>query len=104
VAPIPNRDKGRKKKCSLSELLQEGRLAAGLTQMEVAHHLGLRSSQSVSDWERGKVTSAPMSSLRKLIILYGLDENIVFDALFEVEMERLEEKLRTEFYDAKKKA
>ena len=88
----------------LGDLLKEGRLSAGLTQAEVAAQLGLRSAQSVSDWERGRVASAPVQSLKKLVKIYGLDESLVFEALFRAEMKVLEDKLRTEFYGARRKA
>jgi transcriptional regulator with XRE-family HTH domain len=96
--------KTSKKKPTLGSILRAGRLKAGLTQAEVAEFLGLGSPQSISDWERDRVTSAPVASLKKLVPLFRLDEDEVFSALFEAEMERLEAQLRSEFYTNRKKA
>lgn len=46
--------------------LKRGREARGLTQLELAHRLGYRSSQFVSNWERGLV-APPLKNIQKIL-------------------------------------
>jgi transcriptional regulator with XRE-family HTH domain len=85
-------------KLTLGSYLKQGRLQAGLSQADVARHLGLQSAQSVSDWERGRGSALPLKSLKALIPLYRLDENVVFDLLLEYQFARLEAKLKQRFF------
>jgi transcriptional regulator with XRE-family HTH domain len=59
---------------SLSGFLREKRIAAGLSQLEVAQKLGYSSPQFVSNWERGLV-SPPLETLATLIRLYKLNSH-----------------------------
>jgi ribosome-binding protein aMBF1 (putative translation factor) len=56
---------------SLHTYLKQSRMAARLSQNEVARKLAYRSSQFVSNWERG-LCSPPLHQLSKLCRLYGL--------------------------------
>lgn len=69
-----------------------------LSQMDVARYLGLQTAQSVSDWERNYGSSIPIPALKKLVRLYGLSENEVFEMVLEFQYEKLKEKLEAEFY------
>ncbi|MCC7440933.1 MAG: helix-turn-helix transcriptional regulator [Bdellovibrionales bacterium] len=65
--------------------LKAARLRAGLTQADVARHLGLRSGQSISDWERNYGSSVPSPALVKLIALYRLRAGEVLENLYAYE-------------------
>lgn len=70
----------------------------GLSQAEVAEHLGLQTAQSISDWERNHGSSTPIPALKKLIRLYQLSDEEVFEMVLEYQFHRLREKLAVELY------
>lgn len=78
----------------LGRFLQEARLVVGLTQGEVARRLGLGSAQSVSDWEGNRSGSVPLDSLRKLVGLYNLDVERLFEVLDAYQFELHTQKMR----------
>ncbi len=82
----------------IGNLLKEGRISKGLSQGQVATLLKLNSAQSISDWERNYGSGVPLNALRKLIKLYDLETETVFDALLEYQFLRLKKDLRKRFY------
>jgi transcriptional regulator with XRE-family HTH domain len=82
----------------LATLLKRARTQAGLSQKEVAATLGYKSSQFISNWERG-LSSPPLATLRKLCTLYKTDENTVFSVIKEIAVRKLEAELEREFYE-----
>lgn len=82
-------------------MLKNARQAKGLSQADVAERLGLNSPQSVSDWERNYGSGVPVPTLKKLIKIYGLDPQEVFDALLDYQQNKLEAQLTREFFNKK---
>lgn len=82
-------------------MLKNARQAKGLSQADVAERLGLNSPQSVSDWERNYGSGVPIPTLKKLIKIYALDPQEVFDALLDYQQNKLEVQLTREFFNKK---
>jgi transcriptional regulator with XRE-family HTH domain len=87
----------------LAEYLKKARTNAGLSQKEVAAILGYKSSQFVSNWERG-LSSPPVSTLRRLCSLYRTNENEMFQIIRDIAVRQLEQDLRQEFFAEVKNA
>lgn len=81
----------------LGDILKKARRTLGLSQKQVAHHLGLKSGQSISDWERLDGSGIPHQNLKKLINLYSLNPQEVIEYYINGEKGRLEDKLRKRF-------
>lgn len=82
-----------KKRGNLAGFLKEKRVAAGLTQSEVARKLGYSSPQFVSNWERG-LANPPVFVLRDLTKMYKVSADSMFDLL----VEDVKAELHREFY------
>jgi transcriptional regulator with XRE-family HTH domain len=81
----------------LADFLKNARTSAGLSQKEVAAYLGYKSSQFVSNWERG-LSSPPIGTLRRLCRLYKTEESAAFHIIRNIAIRRLEADLEREFY------
>ncbi len=81
----------------LAEFLKKARMNAGLSQKEVAATLGYKSSQFVSNWERG-LSSPPISTLRKLCELYKTNEQNMFTMIRSIAVMKMERELEQEFF------
>lgn len=81
----------------LASYLKQIRRDSGLSQKEVATTLGYKSSQFVSNWERG-LSSPPLGTLRKLAGLYRVGEEDLFIRIRDIALRELEAELRREFY------
>lgn len=81
----------------LADLLKNARVKAGLSQKEVSAVLGYKSSQFVSNWERG-LSSPPIGTLRRLCRLYKTSESGVFSVIRNIAIRNLEADLKREFY------
>jgi transcriptional regulator with XRE-family HTH domain len=82
---------------TISGFLKSKRVAAKLSQSDVAKKLGYSSAQFVSNWERG-IAKPPTSSLREIAKLYHVPEEQML-RLAVTEMEHLVTK---EFYSKTK--
>jgi len=82
-----------KKRGRLAGFLKEKRVAAGLTQSEVARKLGYSSPQFVSNWERG-LANPPVFVLRDLTKMYKVSADSMFDLL----VDDVKNELHREFY------
>jgi transcriptional regulator with XRE-family HTH domain len=91
------------KSSKLSQLLKSGRISSGLSQTEVAHRLGYKTAQFVSNWERG-IVAPPGKTLRKLANIFDLSHAEIYDALLEYALERAELAVRKDFYGSAKRA
>jgi len=58
-----------RQKNMLADFLKQKRVAAGLSQRDVADKLGYSTPQFISNWERG-VSHPPINALKKLGELY----------------------------------
>lgn len=64
----------------LAEFLRSKRIAAGLTQADVAGKLGYTSPQFISNWERG-LASPPAFILKDLAKIYQIPADDLFQRL-----------------------
>jgi len=78
----------------LGTYLREKRIAADLTQGQIAETLGLESPQFISNIERGKC-AIPMHIMRQLIKEYRLDRGEFFDFISEVHLNYFKRSLST---------
>jgi transcriptional regulator with XRE-family HTH domain len=76
---------------NINSFLKEARIKKGLTQGEIAKHLGLTSPQYISNIERG-LCSASLETLLVLIQLYDLKATKVIDVLLADYRRTLEKK------------
>ena len=96
VVPTYLKELALKKRDRLSIFLKEKRVAAGLTQSDVATKLGYSSPQFISNWERG-LANPPVFILRDLTKMY----KVPADEMFELLMDETRTQLHREFYSSK---
>lgn len=87
----------------IGRFLHEARQAKGMTLNEVAEKLGLRSGQSVWDWENGKGAGIPAIMLLKLVKLFSISEEEAYDHLLRFQMNKAQMDVQKRFQLAKKK-
>lgn len=80
----------------LAEFLKNKRIAANLTQMDVAKHLGYSSAQFISNWERG-LSSPPAKVVRLISKLYKIPAEEIFEVIIQISLEETELNLRRQF-------
>jgi transcriptional regulator with XRE-family HTH domain len=84
-------------KNSLAEFLRTSRIDAGLSQRNVSKTLGYRTSQFISNWERG-VSLPPGRALRQIAEIYEIQTEMLYDRLFIQAACKLEEGLHREVF------
>ena len=89
-------------KSTMSEYLKTRRVHSGLTQGEVASKLGYSSAQFVSNWERG-LSMPPISTLKKICVLYKVNQDDMFSALVNQSIKDLKTDLEKKFYKKAKR-
>lgn len=103
---------GKSKESDLQKAMEEGdlgsflRLArehAGLSQGDVAKKLKLTQFQSISQWERNATGSVPIKTLLKLVEIYEVNVNDMYEVLLKFQSKRMEEKLEQKFFGKSKK-
>ena len=82
------------KKLTLGAYLKNARVKAGLSQIQVAKRLKLKSPFVVSAWERNMGEALPLYVLKSLIALYNLNDQVVFDLILQYQLTRIEEKMK----------
>lgn len=87
----------------LGNYLRLAREKANLSQGDVAKKLKLAQFQSVSQWERNASGSVPVKTLLKLVEIYSLPIDEVYDVLLKYQSKRMEEKLEQKFFGKSKK-
>jgi transcriptional regulator with XRE-family HTH domain len=65
---------------TIVELLREGRARKGMTQLQVAEHLGFKSTDRISRWEHG-LAEPSAQNLIKLIGLYEVKIDEIYAAM-----------------------
>lgn len=70
------------------------REAQGLSQAEVAERLGYKTSQLISNWERG-LCSPPLNQLYTLVKLYKLNKKEVIDIFLKETKTLLDQRLNS---------
>ncbi|MES2525555.1 MAG: helix-turn-helix transcriptional regulator [Bdellovibrionota bacterium] len=91
------------KEGDLGSYLRIARENAGLSQGDVAKKLKLTQFQSISQWERNASGSVPVKTLLKLVEIYDLSINEMYDVLLKYQSRRMEEKLESKFFGKSKK-
>lgn len=84
----------------LADFLKRSREKVGLTQKQVAEHLGYSTAQFVSAWERAE-REPPMNVIWKLAHLYRLSAESIFATMLEYRKQTLARELRSEFIASK---
>lgn len=87
----------------LGQYLSEARKANELTMANVADVIGLKSGQSIWDWENGKGSGIPADTLLRLVKLYGLSADEAYDKLIAFHQSRVLHKVQTKFEKARQK-
>lgn len=75
----------------MNEYFRELRLAAGLSQKDVAEHLGFKSAQIISNIDRG-VAVYPKDSISKVAKLFSVSEAEIRMKCYEIKNEKLKRK------------
>lgn len=88
---------------NLETFLSEARQRRSMTLNEVASRLGLKSGQSVWDWENGKGSGVPIDMLLRLVKIYGLSSNQAYQHLLRFHQDRVARKLEGKFQRSKAK-
>lgn len=79
----------------LGGFLRDSRIAAGLSQTEVARALKFK-QQFISNWERG-IASPPLRTLKVIAHLYRVPLSVIQKHLLEDSIERVRSDLKEEF-------
>ncbi len=87
----------------LGAYLRIARENAGLSQGDVARALKMSQFQSLSQWERNASGSVPVKTLLKLVEIYGLSVNEMYEVLLKFHSNRLEEKLEKKVFGKSRK-
>lgn len=87
----------------LGTYLRLARENAGLSQGDVAKKLKMAQFQSISQWERNASGSVPVKTLIKLVEIYDLSHEEMYDVLLKYQSKRMEEKLENKFFEKSKK-
>lgn len=93
--------KNNQKHMKLAKLLQTSRINAGLSQLDVANHLGYSTPQFISNWERG-VSTPPIEILGTLGNLYKISAEELFETLQKVTLDQVAKNLQERFLAVKK--
>jgi transcriptional regulator with XRE-family HTH domain len=85
----------------LGEFLAKSRSKKSLTLAEVAEKIGLKSGQSVWDWENGKGSGIPAKTLLRLVKLYGAPAEVAYQLLLDFHQTRVQKKIMQKFETAR---
>lgn len=85
-----------KQKNILADFLKQKRVAAGLSQRDVADKLGYTTPQFISNWERG-VSTPPISALKNLGVMYLISADELFEVTLKSTIEAVTRDLRRKF-------
>ena len=88
----------------LGSYLRISRENAGLSQGDVAKKLKMSQFQSISQWERNASGSVPVKTLLKLVEIYEVPVDEVYEVLLKYQAKRMEEKLEQKFFGKSKKS
>lgn len=88
----------KKSSSNFAAFLKDAREAKGLSQAEVAKHLGYTSPQFISNWERG-TAAPPAKILFQLSRLYNVNSELLLGHL----MEHMQQMLKSEYLKGQKK-
>lgn len=84
----------------LSGFLKSKRIAAGLSQRDVADNLGYSTPQFISNWERG-ISCPPINALKKLGEMYKVSADDLFETVLNQEINELVKDLKRKYASSK---
>ncbi len=90
-----------KQKNMLADFLKEKRVAAGLSQKDVADKLGYSTPQFISNWERG-VSHPPINALKKIGEMYKVSADELFEVTLNTTIQDVTQDLRRKFANSKR--
>lgn len=73
---------------TFGKFLKQKRVHADLTQAQVAKSLGYKTSQFVSNWERG-LSTPPAFVIKKIAELYRIDAKELLNLLIEITINKI---------------
>jgi transcriptional regulator with XRE-family HTH domain len=85
-----------KNRKELGAFLESKRVAAGLTQRNIAKALGYSTPQFVSNWERGQ-SRPPLNKISKIAKLIGVDPNELFELVLEATVSEVTKGIKKKF-------
>ena len=85
----------------LADFLKEKRVAAGLSQKDVADKLGYSTPQFISNWERG-VSHPPINALKKIGEMYKVSADELFEVTLNTTIQDVTQDLRRKFANSKR--
>lgn len=80
----------------LADFLKQKRVAAGLSQRDVADKLGYTTPQFISNWERG-VSQPPINALKRLGEMYKVSADELFEVTLTTTVNDVTNDLRRKF-------
>lgn len=80
--------------------LKDKRVAANLSQADVAGKLGYSTAQFISNWERG-VSQPPVSAIKKLSSMYSVPAELMLNHMIETAKAEVEADLKRKFNNSK---
>lgn len=80
--------------------LKDKRIAAGLSQRDVADRLKYSTPQFISNWERG-VSQPPVSAIKKLSSMYSVPAESILSHMIETAKAEVEADLKRKFNNSK---
>lgn len=80
--------------------LKDKRVAANLSQADVARKLGYSTAQFISNWERG-VSQPPVSAIKKLSSMYSVPAESMLNHMIETAKAEVEADLKRKFNNSK---
>ena len=90
-----------KQKNMLADFLKEKRVAAGLSQKDVADKLGYSTPQFISNWERG-VSHPPINALKKIGEMYKVSADELFEVTLNTTIQDVTQDLRRKIANSKR--
>ena len=73
---------------SFGKFLKEKRIKKSLTQAEIASALGYKTSQFISNWERG-LSTPPAGVIKKVAQIYGVDPKELLGLLIDITVSKI---------------
>lgn len=81
----------------LGEFLQQKRIAAGFSQLDISTKLGYSTPQFVSNWERG-LSAPPITVLKKIAQIYNVSADDLFEIVLTAKIQEVTKDLKRKFY------
>lgn len=73
---------------SFGKFLKEKRIKKNLTQAQIAKALGYKTSQFISNWERG-LSTPPAAVIKKVAYIYGIDAKELLGLLIDITVSKI---------------